>query len=324
MCICCIELCLGSISSPSLSSPQLSQAPPTIEDAIICTQALGFQYLWVDRYCIDQSDPETKHALIQRMDQIYRKASLSIINARGEGADCGLPGVSDTPHRLQNSVTTGEVTFSTVPNAKMELACSAWSLRGCKHVQFKSGEQNTDTVIGTYQEGFIPRRRLIFGQSQVAFQCLKTCTCEAIPIALLVPQDYGNSACSSRKINDVIQSLPGPLEVRGSRTFAKKARASGLFSGTYLYMRINGYLKKSLSYESDTLNAFMGVLRYAWFMSIPTYHFWDVSFGEPMHPLVDNYHDGAFLIALFWRLEKYADAKHLHEFHVSRRDPFLS
>jgi hypothetical protein len=117
----------GSISSPSLSSPQLSQAPPTIEDAIICTQALGFQYLWVDRYCIDQSDPETKHALIQRMDQIYRKASLSIINATGEGADCGLPGVSDTPHRLQNSVTTGEVTFSTVPNAKMELACSAWS-----------------------------------------------------------------------------------------------------------------------------------------------------------------------------------------------------
>jgi hypothetical protein len=90
--------------TPQTLRSQLFRAPPTIEDAIICTQALGFKYLWIDRYCIDQDDLKTKHCLIQRMDQIYQKASLTIINAAGEGPDCGLPGVSNTLRRLQSSV----------------------------------------------------------------------------------------------------------------------------------------------------------------------------------------------------------------------------
>jgi hypothetical protein len=125
----------SATSKPFL--PQLSQVPSTIEDAIICTQALGFQYLWVDRYCIDQNNPKTKHSLIQRMDQIYQNASITIINAAGEGPDCGLPGVTSTPRRSQSSVTFCGVTFSTVPNTKVELARSAWFSRGCKYAQLK-------------------------------------------------------------------------------------------------------------------------------------------------------------------------------------------
>jgi hypothetical protein len=60
-----------------------AQAPATIEDALLCTRAIGLRYLWVNRYCIDQTDPSTKHSLIQRMDQIYCDASLTIINASG-------------------------------------------------------------------------------------------------------------------------------------------------------------------------------------------------------------------------------------------------
>ena len=56
-----------------------ARAPSAIEDAIVCTRAIGLRYLWVDRYCIDQNDSEMKHVLIQRMDQIYRNASITII-----------------------------------------------------------------------------------------------------------------------------------------------------------------------------------------------------------------------------------------------------
>jgi hypothetical protein len=111
----------SSSQTPQTLRSQLSRAPPTIEDAIICTQALGFKYLWIDRYCIDQDDLKTKHGLIQRMDQIYQNASLAIIDAAREGPDCGLSGVSNTLRRLQSSVTMRRVTFSTVPNAKVEL-----------------------------------------------------------------------------------------------------------------------------------------------------------------------------------------------------------
>jgi hypothetical protein len=55
------------------------------------------------------------------MDQIYQNASLAIIDAAREGPDCGLSGVSNTLRRLQSSVTMRRVTFSTVPNAKVEL-----------------------------------------------------------------------------------------------------------------------------------------------------------------------------------------------------------
>jgi hypothetical protein len=170
-------------------------------------------------------------------------------------------------------------------------------------------------VVGTYQEALLSRRRLIFSPSQVSFQCLKTCTCEAIPLYLKVPQDYGNSAYHADKISDMMQGLPGPLEVRGSRTFAKEQHASSLFRRKYLGMRINEYIKKSLSYESDTLNAIMGVLRYAWLLSIPIYHFW----GVPFKSLVDDQYDADFLSALFWVPERNDSNTHL-----TRREMFPS
>jgi hypothetical protein len=38
--------------------------PPTIEDAISGSLELGFKYLWIDRYCIDQdNDQEVAHQI---------------------------------------------------------------------------------------------------------------------------------------------------------------------------------------------------------------------------------------------------------------------
>jgi hypothetical protein len=139
-----------------------------------------------------------------------------------------------------------------------------------------------------------------------------------------VPQDYGNSEYNSGKISDVIQSLPGPLGVRGSRTFGKESRARRFFKGEYLGIRINEYLKKSLLYESDTLNAFMSVLRYAWLSSTPTYHFWGVPFDGQFRSFTDDEYDGAFLAALFWGLGGQVSVERQNYSHVSRRELFPS
>ena len=47
-------------------------SPQTIEDAMSVVQALEERYLWVDRYCIWQS--ENRHLQIQNMHEIYRNA----------------------------------------------------------------------------------------------------------------------------------------------------------------------------------------------------------------------------------------------------------
>jgi hypothetical protein len=88
-------------------------------------------------------------------------------------------------------------------------------------------------------------------------------------------------------------------------------------------MRINEYLKKSLSYESDTLNAFMSVLCYAWLSSTPTYHSWGVPF-DSLHSLTDDHYHGAFLAALFWGLEGRVSVARQSYSHISRRELFPS
>jgi hypothetical protein len=63
--------------SRRLKSPfDLERPPRVVKDAIAVTLELGYQYLWVDKYCIDQTDVAGKMAEIAVMDQICESARL--------------------------------------------------------------------------------------------------------------------------------------------------------------------------------------------------------------------------------------------------------
>lgn len=66
--------------------------PQTILDAMHACQQLGQRFLWVDRFCIVQNDPNISVQLNQ-MALIYHRAALTIV-ATGPGASYGLPGKS--------------------------------------------------------------------------------------------------------------------------------------------------------------------------------------------------------------------------------------
>jgi hypothetical protein len=152
-------------SSPELLPLLPSPAVLVVEDALIATLSVGLRYLWVDQYCIDQTDAATIHALIQSMDAIYGGASITFIDALGDGAESGLPGVS-LAHRLpQISINLSE--FSTeitmVPSIQQEVSAAQWSTRAW-----------------TYQECLLSCRCLVFAPSQVYFQCWRIHCCETI------------------------------------------------------------------------------------------------------------------------------------------------
>jgi hypothetical protein len=65
----------------SCSLPEI--VPQTIQDAISVTLQLGFSYLWVDRYCIDQTNQEEVFEQVGRMDLIYQHAEVSQALQRG-------------------------------------------------------------------------------------------------------------------------------------------------------------------------------------------------------------------------------------------------
>jgi hypothetical protein len=70
-----------------------SNLPQTIKDAMTVTVELGYRYLWVDAYCINQSHGAHKADQISKMDRIYRGAEFTIV-APGHDKAAGLYGVS--------------------------------------------------------------------------------------------------------------------------------------------------------------------------------------------------------------------------------------
>jgi len=77
--------------------------PQTILDAIRVTEGLGERYLWVDSCCMIQDSDDDKKEFVSQMDIIYGLASLTIVNAAGNHADHGLPGVRPvTRHNVQS------------------------------------------------------------------------------------------------------------------------------------------------------------------------------------------------------------------------------
>ncbi|CAN9372662.1 unnamed protein product [Alternaria sp. RS040] len=149
----CLSYVWGNASvAHEISSTLSGRLPKTIEDSIWVTLQLGYSYIWIDRYCIDQQNDAEKHRLIMNMGAVYRGATLTIIAAAGDSPHSGLPGINGTPRRPQYSHTVGtsgqQVIGLELP--EYDIQDSVWNTRGW-----------------TFQELVLSRRRLIFTRSQI-------------------------------------------------------------------------------------------------------------------------------------------------------------
>jgi hypothetical protein len=106
--------------------------PQTIQDAIIVTLKLGYQYLWIDKYCINQTlDPGGLQEQLAGMGAIYNGAVFTIIAAAGMDAHYGLPGIGYRPRVEQPSIAVDGVTWvsgSIYPSEPLDR--SKWATRG--------------------------------------------------------------------------------------------------------------------------------------------------------------------------------------------------
>ncbi|PSN61475.1 HET-domain-containing protein, partial [Corynespora cassiicola Philippines] len=147
-----ISLNKGTSEKPyQLSENTLSQV---IKDSITVTKQLGFHYLWVDKYCVDQNNPTVKHHQINNMDLIYRGADLTIIATSGEDERHGLPGVGVKRIPCEK-IKIGEYTLTQIPS-EIHYAShlSVWGRRGW-----------------TFQEELLSHHRLYFSDYQVSMLC---------------------------------------------------------------------------------------------------------------------------------------------------------
>lgn len=77
--------------------------PPIITDTMLLCKQLGENHLWIDRFCIIQDDPDSKHGQIRGMDRIYRCANFTIMAALGSMGTSGPRRSTEGFIRLQAS-----------------------------------------------------------------------------------------------------------------------------------------------------------------------------------------------------------------------------
>lgn len=251
--------------------------PKVIRDAIALTRNLNWRYLWVDKYCINQLDEKVKKEQIGQMGKIYGAAALTIVAAAGSDAHFGLPGVSDSRRRPQASAhVQGRLLAETFPLPEYSINKSKWATRGW-----------------TYQEGVLSTRRLVFTEEQVFFECKKMSCREAISTPLFAIHKgvkLGETVGPSY-FEGFAQFSPYPI----SSSYAWRFNMLGGFEE-----HVERFTARELTYPSDGLNAFMGILDNLGNQNM-IYHHWGLPInfkGEPPTPDV-------FARSLLWTHDRF-------------------
>jgi hypothetical protein len=215
----------ASLRNPEVELPP--NIPNVIREAMAVTLGLNERYLWVDKYCIDKSNPQAEKEQIQNMGLIYEGAQVTVFAASGHDDNFGLPGVTVVARKLQSSGLIEGVLFASTLSNPLDLVNnSTLSTRGW-----------------TYQEVVLSKRRLFFTEEQVYFMCNGMDCFESIHR----PLDKLHQADGKRFPGPGMQFMPYGRRPR--RRFSEFMDHIENFSG------------RNLSLETDSLNAFAGILR---------------------------------------------------------------
>ncbi|KAI1116223.1 heterokaryon incompatibility protein-domain-containing protein [Nemania sp. NC0429] len=233
----------GRDPSPPKNQPlkggPISDYPPTIRDSINVAKSLGFEWIWVDRVCIDQNSDSEKAKLIPYMKDIYTAAYLTIAAACGENAQSGLSGSQGTPRTVDIPLILGPSVAVLPMRERFEglLDRALWYERGW-----------------TFQEHVYSRRLLCVFDSEMVFACgihtYRESTGRRPVIENRSPVNrwlYGESAVSHA----------GRLQ---ARFHGAVAREEELLPEREFLRAVTEYSKRNLTVEADRVSAFAGII----------------------------------------------------------------
>jgi len=161
------------------------------------------------------------------MDEIYSEADLTLVAGAGADANYGLPGVGKRERRSQGKTNVGSITLLQIfPHTSFTIHSSVWASRGW-----------------TYQEGVLSRRRLIFTDDQVSFLCNFMHCSET----LNMPPEPQNTMGRETQFVGI---LPRTVNIGKKELWGEYREMKG---------HIMEFSKRRLSYNSDALNAILGI-----------------------------------------------------------------
>ena len=220
------------------SSTLPQKIPKVVEDAIFVCKKLAIPYLWVDRYCIDQSDRVRTASEIEGMGYRYHYAKLTLIAGSGPASDneseIGLLPVSGSGgmEELQRVETVQERKYITsLPSIRSQLHGSPWIDRSW-----------------TMQEGQLSNRCAFFGNYDVSFLCGLGHWRESL---------HSGPYAHEAEIPDIEMECEGYYML--SWLSWRRGKPWKFEDYTSLLM---SYTPRKVSFESDKLNAITGCLNF--------------------------------------------------------------
>lgn len=183
------------------------------------------------------------------MGDIYASAELCLVAVAGTDPSHGLPGVtrSRVPAPTPRHVRLGEITLLKWPSeVALDIFQSVWASRAW-----------------TNQEGYLSRRRLFFTQRQTLFICDEMCGSDAAYDATIPPRS------DLRHVRSMFPTFR--RRIVGSLASDPLRSALGMEEH---------YSQRSISYESDALNAIRGALATLKHRSKPIHHICGVLVGK--------------------------------------------
>jgi hypothetical protein len=237
----------------SSGSQTPAHLPKVVLDAIEVVRNLGYRYLWVDRYCINQHNNAEKETQIKLMDSIYRRADVTIVAAAGVDDAFGLPGVANTPRLPQPTIQAKDVHLISSPgHPQRVIQQSMWSKRAW-----------------TFQEGLLSSRLLFFTEHEVYFEC------HAMQCRESMHADLDSLHCKQGKL---YASLNTGLYLGETSSTSSYIRSESKALARYydLIQQHTTRCAEGLRYPADILASFTGIMNHLSRGKFPILQIWGV------------------------------------------------
>lgn len=233
--------------------------PRTIRDAIEVVSKIGERYLWIDALCIIQDkDSDEKPVLLGQMDKIYGNAYVTIVAAVGDNADAGLPGVCcDHPRIIPQSV------LSYGDGRRLAISQSPFEHTLGQHYDEVRCTCMWNKRAWTLQERLLSRRKLIFLEEGVHFNCHSMTWTEDIAVETeetirhFQMFDFEGVTDEDRWFSGISRKGSHP---RKKEEYTVPGPESTLPSFVDYCNLVSNHLRREISFQEDILNAFQGIL----------------------------------------------------------------
>jgi hypothetical protein len=287
--------CWGGTSPLTTKTDTLSQRirgipykdlPKTFQDAVTITRSLGVDYLWIDSLCIIQDSREDWQREAARMKDVYANCYAMIAADDSPNLHGGcITSIQDESRRSHAVESVGPHLSKVIAFVRLTHQRDTFHMEVCHRI----GKPHTTSELSRsvlnqrgwcLQERVLAPRILHFGQSEFAWECPETITCEC------------QCTFTSLDKESRFKALLGDRMLRGAQS-QEEGSVTREPVDILLWMHfVEEFTRRQLSYNTDILHAISGLAEFVavaakaeyicgvWKKELAEFLMWTVDFGK--------------------------------------------